>query len=124
MAIQETLQTPADFDVRLLNFNFFGTTGKNCAATRGVALAVVKELSVQTLHSNPHFLFIKVYGKWLEYLLIFGIVYMPCQTLCQQVLSKLVDTLGRICRNHPECPVIVMGDYNMGIKEVQEYVLT
>jgi exonuclease III len=124
LAIQETLQTPADFDVRIMNYNVFGTTGENCSATRGVALLVEKDLSVMTLHSDPNFLFAKVYGRRLKDPIIFGTVYVPCVILRQRVLSKLVDTLGRIHRDHPECPVFVMGDFNMGFDDIQELVLT
>lgn len=88
-------------------------TKSNCERGGGVLIAVKRNISTELLEINNNEteqIFIKVKGK-VNYIII-GCIYLPPLSSLDAFNNHL-KTISHIKDRHPNCKLIVIGDYNL-----------
>ena len=120
MALQETLLRSSDWQLRLPGYHCFTAMGDLTASQRGVALVVSTKFNCTPVgKATPFWTFARVYGATLLSPLIVGTVYVPCRVARRRVLRALPAALDALHREFPDDPIVMMGDFNMTMTELQ-----
>lgn len=125
VGLQETLLRSTDWHLRIPQFTCFTAMGDLTASTRGVALAVSRKFACSPIGSaSPYWVFARLYGASLTRPTIVGTVYVPCRTGRNHVLSRLPLAIAELRAQYPNDPLILTGDWNADLDEVQREVAT
>lgn len=120
MALQETLLRSSDWQLRLPGYHCFTAMGDLTASQRGVALVVSTKFNCSAVgKATPYWTFARVYGANLLSPLIVGTIYIPCRVERRRVLRALPGALAALHREFPDDPIVMMGDFNMNMTELQ-----
>ena len=120
MALQETLLRSSDWQLRLPGYHCFTAMGDLTASQRGVALVVSTKFNCTAVgKATPYWTFARVYGATLLSPLIVGTIYIPCRVERRRVLRALPGALAALHREFPDDPIVMMGDFNMTMTDLQ-----
>jgi hypothetical protein len=120
MALQETLLRSSDWQLRLPGYHCFAAMGDRVASQRGVALVVSTKFNCSAVgKATPFWTFARVYGATLLSPIIVGTLYVPCRAFRRRVLRALPRALDALHREFPNDPIVLMGDFNMSMTELQ-----
>jgi exonuclease III len=126
LCLQETLLQVHDWPLRSARYNCLevpcesGETGR-----RGLAVLVDKNLLLAEVGArSPNWVWAKISTPGSASGLIVGCVYIPSQEgrLKCEVIRKLGDSCRAIRAHNPDTPIVMMGDWNMGVDAVQETI--
>ena len=118
--LQETRQRAAHWPLRIGGYKSFVSLGEEVSSTRGLAMLVKnKYLSEAVGRASPFWLFVRVSGGDLVSPLIVGTVYVPPRNERRRIFQHLPTVLGEIREEHPDLPIMMMGDFNMELHELQ-----
>jgi RNase P protein component len=124
LGLQETLLRATDWHLRIPNYHCFTAMGDLTASTRGVALVVSNKFACNPVGAaSPYWVFARLYGASLSSPILVGTIYVPNREGRNTVLTKLPLEIARLKQEFPEDPMIVMGDWNMSLEEVQREVV-
>lgn len=120
LGLQETLLKATDWHLRFPQFLCFTAMGDLTASTRGVAVVVANKFACSPVgRASPYWVFVRLFGAGLVNPVIVGSVYVPHRAGRNHVLTTLPLEIGRLKQAYPEDPVIVLGDWNLDLEEVQ-----
>lgn len=120
MALQETLLRSSDWQLCLPGYHCFTAMGDLTASQRGMALVVSTRFNCTAVgKATPYWTFARVYGATLLSPLIVGTIYVPCRVERHRVLRALPGALAALHREFPNDPIVLMGDFNMTMTELQ-----
>jgi exonuclease III len=120
IALQETLLRPTDFGISIPNYQCFSALGHTAAARRGVSVLIRSEFRgepVGPAHSN--WLFVRVSGQAIATPTIIGSVYLPHGAASRPTQTQLAADLLRLTTEFPSTPLLLMGDFNLDIEQLQ-----
>jgi len=129
LALQETLRGVDDWRLRLGAYQCIEAPCKpGVPGKRGVALAVAPNLICHEIGTrSDNWVWAKVYkpGAKLRPWII-GSVYIPAHAgpNRREVIKQLRDSVKEIRRKHPECAVVIMGDWNMDLSTLSGEVMS
>jgi len=120
MALQETLLRASDWQLRVPGYHCFTAMGDRMASQRGVAILVSTKFNCTPVgKATPFWTFVRVFGATLLCPTIVGTIYVPCRRYRNQVLRALPKALDGLHREFPGDPLVLMGDFNMHMTELQ-----
>ena len=120
MAVQETLLRSTDWQLRLPGYHCLTAMGDLTASQRGVAILVSTKFNCTPVgKATPFWTFARVYGATLLRPILVGTIYVPCRADRIRVLRALPRALDALHREFPEDPIVMMGDFNMKMTELQ-----
>ena len=120
MALQETLLRATDWQLRVPGYHCFAAMGDLTASQRGVAVLISTKFNCTPVgKSTPFWTFVRVFGSTLLTPLIVGSIYVPCRVDRKRVLRALPRALEGLHREFPEDPIVMMGDFNMQMRDLQ-----
>ena len=124
LGLQETLLRSTDWHLRLPQYTCFTAMGDLTASTRGVALAVSTKFACNPVgNPSPYWVFARLYGASLAHPIVVGTVYVPCRAGRHRVLTRLPLEIAHLRQQFPEDPLILVGDWNMDLEDVQREVV-
>jgi exonuclease III len=125
LGLQETLLRATDWHLRIPQYTCYTAMGDLMAATRGVALVISKKYASNPVgKASPYWVFARIYGRHLAQPILVGSVYVPHQHHRRRVLSALPLTVASLKADFPDDPLILMGDFNMELQDVQREMTT
>ena len=125
LGLQETLLRATDWHLRIPQYTCYTAMGDLTAATRGVALVVSKKYASNPVgQASPYWVFARIYGCNLAQPILVGSVYVPHQRHRRRVLSALPLAVAGLKADYPEDPMILVGDFNMELQDVQREMTT
>ena len=120
LGLQETLLKATDWHLRFPQYSCFTAMGDLTASTRGVAIVVANKFACSPVgRASPYWVFVRLFGAGLAHPVIVGSIYVPHRAGRNHVLTTLPLEIGRLKQAHPDDPVIVLGDWNLDLDEVQ-----
>ena len=106
-------------DMRVPGYRCLASTGNNIRSERGIALLVFDKFScIPVGRSSPYWVFARIYGATLTTAVIMGKMYIPhCHR--NEALTKLPIVVASLRNSYPEDPIILMGEWNSDIHNIQ-----
>ena len=119
MALQETQLRATDWQLCVPGYHCFTAMGDLPALQQGVAILISTKFTCTPVGKSPPFwTFVQVFGSTLLTPLIVGSIYVPCCVDRKQVLRALPRALAGLHREFPEDPIVMMGDFNMQMRDL------
>ena len=123
--VQETLLSAADWQLHIPGYSCLTVMGERTASKRGLVVAVSNKYSCTTVgRASPYWLFVRVYGATLRQPFIFGTVYVPNRLERRRVLDALPLYIDSLHEEFPNDALILTGDFNMELHELQQAITT
>ena len=120
MALQETLLRSSDWQLCLPGYHCFTAMGDLSASQQGVALVVSTRFNCTAVgKATPYWTFARVYGATVLYPRILGTIYFPFRVERRRVLWALPRALAALHWEFSNDPIVLMGDFNMTMTELQ-----
>ena len=120
LGIQETLLRSTDWYLRFPGYKCYTAMGETTASTRGLALIVSNRFqSTPVGRSSLFWIFARVHGGGLKTPVIIGTVYVPHREDRARVLTGLPQAIEHLSDEYREEPIILTGDFNMELHELQ-----
>ena len=95
------------------------------ASARGVSLLVANRFACQPVgRTSPYWVFARLFGATLPSPILVGTVYVPHRAGRHHVLTQLPLTVASLREEFPQDPLILTGDWNMDLHEVQTETVT
>ncbi len=120
MALQETLLRSTDFGISIPHFQCFSALGHTAAAQRGVSVLICSGFSGEVVgpaHSN--WVFVRVSGQEISTPTIIGSIYLPHGAASRPTQNQLAADLVRLTNGYPDTPLVLMGDFNLDLEQLQ-----
>jgi hypothetical protein len=120
IALQETLLRSTDFGISIPDYRCFSALGQTAAARRGVSVLIHQKFGgepVGPAHSN--WVFVRISGQAMACPLIIGSVYLPHGAASRPTKTQLASDLMRLTTEYPDTPLLLMGDFNLDVEQLQ-----
>ena len=119
LGLQETLIRASDWHLRVPGYRCVASTGNTIHSQRGIALLVADKFSCNPVgRSSPYWVFARILGSTLAKPVIVGTVYIP-HVHRREALEKLPLAVASLRAKYPEDPLVLMGDWNSDLHDVQ-----
>ena len=120
MGLQETLLRASDWNLRLPGFRCLTSLGDRIESERGVGLLISTKFNCSPAgRSTSCTCWGRIFGGDLTQPIVVGSVYVPHRTARSAVLQLIPESIVSLHNAHPTDPIIVMGDFNMDLEDVQ-----
>jgi exonuclease III len=125
IALQETLLSSTDFGIYIPDYQCFSALGHTAAARRGVSVLIRRSFSGEVVGpSHSNWVFVRVSGQAISTPMIVASVYIPVAGPASRLAKRqLAVDLGRLTAEYPDTPLVLMGDFNMDILQLQQQTM-
>ena len=122
LAIQETLKQDTDWRLTIPGYYCFEINGSKEASERGLAILIKNTYSGYVIgESSPWSVFIRVSGGGLVHPIIIASIYIPHHQI-QDVKDLIREQVRHITNEFPQDLIFLLGDWNMNIEELNNYL--
>ena len=120
IALQETLLCSTDFGIYIPDYQCFSALGHTAAARRGVSVLIRTAFGGEVVGpSHSNWVFVRVSGQEINTPIIIGSVYLPVGVASRLAKRQLAVDLGRLTADYPDTPLVLMGDFNLDLPQLQ-----
>jgi hypothetical protein len=98
----------------------FSTLGHTATACHGVSVLIQSGFSGEVVgptHSN--WVFVRLSGQEILTPTIIGSIYLPHGAASRPTQTQLAADLVRLTNGYPDTPLVIMGDFNLDLEQLQ-----